>query len=163
MEQNFPNRSNFFCVFCQMCNFIASNKCETKTKVKHPKHPKHLKHPKHPKHPKHYESPSKGIGDAESCETPCKRESSAGTNERSLVTMPPIAEPRRGPLMITSYGLDNDWHVKTPPPKKTSITPIQNLLHKNTNKAPHTQGQKGDLHNHRKSKNAESSCYTVSK
>ena len=41
MEQNFPNRSNFFCVFCQMCNFIASNKCETKTKVKHPKHPKH--------------------------------------------------------------------------------------------------------------------------
>ena len=44
MEQNFPNRSNFFCVFCQMCNFIASNKCETKTKVKHPKH---LKHPKH--------------------------------------------------------------------------------------------------------------------
>ena len=47
MEQNFPNRSNFFCVFCQMCNFIASNKCETKTKVKH------LKHPKHPKHPKH--------------------------------------------------------------------------------------------------------------
>ena len=47
MEQNFPNRSNFFCVFCQMCNFIASNKCETKTKVKH------LKHPKHPKRPKH--------------------------------------------------------------------------------------------------------------
>ena len=44
MEQNFPNRSNFFCVFCQMCNFIASNKCETKTKVKHPKHPKHPKH-----------------------------------------------------------------------------------------------------------------------
>ena len=53
MEQNFPNRSHVFCVFCQMCNFIASNKCETKTKVKHPKHPKHLKHPKHPKHPKH--------------------------------------------------------------------------------------------------------------
>lgn len=77
MEQNFPNRSHVFCVFCQMCNFIASNKCETKTKVKHPKHPKH------------YESPSKGIEDAESCETPCKRESSAGTNERSLVTMPP--------------------------------------------------------------------------
>ena len=49
MEQNFPNRSHVFCVFCQMCNFIASNKCETKTKVKHPKH---LKHPKHPKHPK---------------------------------------------------------------------------------------------------------------
>ena len=46
MEQNFPNRSHVFCVFCQMCNFIASNKCETKTKVKHPKH---LKHPKHPK------------------------------------------------------------------------------------------------------------------
>ena len=46
MEQNFPNRSHVFCVFCQMCNFIASNKCETKTKVKH------LKHPKHPKHPK---------------------------------------------------------------------------------------------------------------
>lgn len=136
MEQNFPNRSHVFCVFCQMCNFIASNKCETKTKVKHPKH---------------YESSSKGIGDAESCETLCKRESSAGTNERSLVTMPPIAEPRRGPLMITSYGLDNDWHLKTPP-KKTSITPIQNLLHKNTNKAPHTQEQKGDLHNHRKSK-----------
>lgn len=44
MEQNFPNRSNFFCVFCQMCNFIASNKCETKTKVKHPKHLKHSKH-----------------------------------------------------------------------------------------------------------------------
>lgn len=44
MEQNFPNRSHVFCVFCQMCNFIASNKCETKTKVKHPKH---LKHPKH--------------------------------------------------------------------------------------------------------------------
>ena len=38
MEQNFPNRSHVFCVFCQMCNFIASNKCETKTKVKHPKH-----------------------------------------------------------------------------------------------------------------------------
>ena len=146
MEQNFPNRSNVFCVFCQMCNFIASNKCETKTKVKRPKHPKHLKHLKHPKHPKHlkhYESPSKGIGDAESCETPCKRESSAGTNERSLVTMPPIAEPRRGPLMITSYGLDNDWHVKTPP-KKTSITPIQNLLHKNTNKAPpHPRAKRG--------------------
>ena len=50
MEQNFPNRSHVFCVFCQMCNFIASNKCETKTKVKHPKHLKHLKHPKHPKH-----------------------------------------------------------------------------------------------------------------
>ena len=47
MEQNFPNRSHVFCVFCQMCNFIASNKCETKTKVKHPKHMKHLKHPKH--------------------------------------------------------------------------------------------------------------------
>lgn len=46
MEQNFPNRSHVFCVFCQMCNFIASNKCETKTKVKHTKH---LKHPKHPK------------------------------------------------------------------------------------------------------------------
>ena len=30
MEQNFPNRSHVFCVFCQMCNFIASNKCETK-------------------------------------------------------------------------------------------------------------------------------------
>ena len=44
MEQNFPNSSHVFCVFCQMCNFIASNKCETKTKVKHPKH---LKHPKH--------------------------------------------------------------------------------------------------------------------
>ena len=44
MEQNFPNRSHVFCVFCQMCNFIASNKCETKTKVKHLKHPKHLKH-----------------------------------------------------------------------------------------------------------------------
>ena len=44
MEQNFPNRSHVFCVFCQMCNFIASNKCESKTKVKHPKH---LKHPKH--------------------------------------------------------------------------------------------------------------------
>ena len=44
MEQNFPNRSHVFCVFCQMCNFIASNICETKTKVKH------LKHPKHPKH-----------------------------------------------------------------------------------------------------------------
>ena len=44
MEQNFPNRSHVFCVFCQLCNFIASNKCETKTKVKHPKH---LKHPKH--------------------------------------------------------------------------------------------------------------------
>ena len=44
MEQNFPNRSHNFCVFCQMCNFIASNKCETKTKVKHPKHPKHPKH-----------------------------------------------------------------------------------------------------------------------
>ena len=44
MEQNFPNRSHVFCVFCQMCNFIASNKYETKTKVKHPKH---LKHPKH--------------------------------------------------------------------------------------------------------------------
>ena len=102
MEQNFPNRSHDFCVFCQMYNFIASNKCETKTKVKHPKHPKH------------YESPSKGIGDAESCETPCKRESSAGTNERSLVTMPPNAEPRRGSLMITSYGFDNDWHMKTP-------------------------------------------------
>ena len=86
MKQNFPNRSHVFCVFCQMCNFIASNKCETKTKVKHTKHPKHLKHPKHPKH---YESPSKGIGDADSCETRCKRESSAGTNERSLVTMPP--------------------------------------------------------------------------
>ena len=41
MEQNFPNRSHVFCVFCQMCNFIASNKCETKTKVKHPKHLKH--------------------------------------------------------------------------------------------------------------------------
>lgn len=41
MEQNFPNRSHVFCVFCQMCNFIASNKCETKTKVKHLKHPKH--------------------------------------------------------------------------------------------------------------------------
>ena len=50
MEQNFPNRSHVFCVFCQMCNFIASNKCETKTKVKHPKHPKHLKHPKRLKH-----------------------------------------------------------------------------------------------------------------
>ena len=49
MEQNFPNRNHVFCVFCQMCNFSASNKCETKTKVKHPKH---LKHPKHPKHPK---------------------------------------------------------------------------------------------------------------
>ena len=46
MEQNFPNRSHVFCVFCQMCNFIASNKCETKTKVKHLKH---LKYPKHPK------------------------------------------------------------------------------------------------------------------
>lgn len=44
MEQNFPNRNHIFCVFCQMCNFIASNKCETKTKVKHLKHPKHLKH-----------------------------------------------------------------------------------------------------------------------
>lgn len=117
MEQNFPNRSHVFSVFCQMCNFIASNKCETKTKVKHPKHPKHLKRPKHPKH---YESPSKGIGDAESCETPCKRESSAGTNERSLVTMPPSAELRRGSLMITSYGFDNDWHLKTPPKKHPS-------------------------------------------
>lgn len=86
MEQNFPNRSHVFCVFCQMCNFIASNKCETKTKVKHPKHPKH------------YESPSKGIGDAESCETPCKRESSAGTNERSLVTMPPMPSLGEGRL-----------------------------------------------------------------
>ena len=47
MEQNFPNRIHVFCVFCQMCNFIASNKCETKTKVKHPKHLKHLKHLKH--------------------------------------------------------------------------------------------------------------------
>ncbi len=108
MEQNFPNRSHVFCVFCQMCNFIASNKYETKTKVKHPKHPKH------------YESPSKGIGDAESCETPCKRESSAGTNERSLVTMPPNAEPRRGSLMITSYGFDNDCHLKTPQKKHPS-------------------------------------------
>lgn len=52
MEQNFPNRSNVFCVFCQMCNFIASNKCETKTKVKHPQHLKHPKHLKHLKHPK---------------------------------------------------------------------------------------------------------------
>ena len=50
MEQNFPNRNHIFCVFCQMCNFIASNKCETKTKVKHLKHPKHLKHLKHLKH-----------------------------------------------------------------------------------------------------------------
>ena len=41
MEQNFPNRSHVFSVFCQMCNFIASNKCETKTKVKHLKHLKH--------------------------------------------------------------------------------------------------------------------------
>lgn len=80
MKQNFPNRShNFYQIHC----LIASNKCETKTKVKH------TKHLKHPKHPKHYESPSKGIGDAESCETPCMRESSAGTNEHSLVTMPP--------------------------------------------------------------------------
>lgn len=92
MEQNFPNRSHVFCVFCQMCNFIASIKCETKTKVKHTKHPKHLKHPKH------YESPSKGIGDAESCETLCKRESSAGTNERSLVTMPPLPSLGEGRL-----------------------------------------------------------------
>ena len=38
MEQNFPNRIHVFFVFCEMCNFIASNKCETKTKVKHPKH-----------------------------------------------------------------------------------------------------------------------------
>ena len=53
MEQNFPNRSNVFSVFCQMRNFIAPNKCETKTKVKHQKHQKHQKHPKHPKHPKH--------------------------------------------------------------------------------------------------------------
>ena len=53
MEQNFPNSSHVFCVFCQMCNFIASNKCETKTKVKHPKHLKHPKHPKLLKHPKH--------------------------------------------------------------------------------------------------------------
>ena len=50
MEQNFPNRSHVFCVFCQMCNFIASNKGEPKPKVNPPKH---LKHPKHPKHPKH--------------------------------------------------------------------------------------------------------------
>lgn len=112
MEQNFPNRSHVFCVFCQMCNFIASNKCETKTKVKHPKH---------------YESPSKGIGDAESCETPCKRESSAGTNERSLVTMPPPnAEPRRGSLMITSYVFDNDWHMKT----------LQKSIHHTNPKSP---------------------------
>ena len=92
MEQNFPNRSHVFCVFCQMCNFIASNKCETKTKVKHPKHLKH------PKHPKHYESPSKGIGDAESSETLYKRESSAGTNERSLVTMPSVPSLGEGRL-----------------------------------------------------------------
>lgn len=63
MEQNFPNRSHNFCVFCQICSFIASNKCETKTKVKHPKHPKHLKHSKHhakasemPNHAKHHAS-----------------------------------------------------------------------------------------------------------
>lgn len=53
MEQNFPNRSNVFCVFRQMCNFIASNKCETKTKVKHPKHLKHQKHQKHQEHQMH--------------------------------------------------------------------------------------------------------------
>ena len=148
MEQNFPNRSHVFCVFCQMCNFIASNKCETKTKVKHPKHlkhpkhPKHLKHPKHPKHPKHYESPSKGIGDAESCETLCKRESSAGTNERSLVTMPPIAEPRRGPLMITSYGLDNDWHL--PPPKKNiHHTNPKSPTQKYQQSPPHPRAKRG--------------------
>lgn len=41
MEQNFPNRSHDF---YQICSFIASNKFETKTKMKHPKHLKHLKH-----------------------------------------------------------------------------------------------------------------------
>lgn len=86
MEQNFPNRSHDF---YQICSFIASIKCETKTRVKHTKHLKH---------PKHYESPSKGIGDAESCETLCKRESSAGTNERSLVTMPPLPSLGEGCL-----------------------------------------------------------------
>lgn len=139
MEQNFPNRSHVFSVFCQMCNFIASNKCETKTKVKHPKHPKHLKRPKHPKH---YESPSKGIGDAESCETPCKRESSAGTNERSLVTMPPSAELRRGSLMITSYGFDNDWHL-TPPQKNIHHTNPKSPTQKYQQSPPHPRAKRG--------------------
>ena len=84
-------------------------------------------------------------------------------NERAqLGDNAPIAEPRRGPLMITSYGLDNDWHV-TPPQKKRPSHQSKISFTKIPTKPPHTQEQKGDLHNHRKSKNAESSCYTVSK
>lgn len=57
MKQNFPNRSHVFCVFCQMCNFIASNKCETKTKVKHLKHLKHqAKASEMPNHAKRHAS-----------------------------------------------------------------------------------------------------------
>lgn len=60
MEQNFPNRNHVFCVFCvfcQICSFIASNKCETKTKVKHLKHPKHhAKASEMPNHAKQHAS-----------------------------------------------------------------------------------------------------------
>lgn len=130
MEQNFPNRSHVFCVFCQMCNFIASIKC--KTKVKHTKHLKHLKHLKHqakasemPNHAKHLQARE------------FRRNERAQLGDNAL-----SAEPRRGSLMITSYGFDNDWHMKTPQ-KSIHHTNPKSPTQKYQQSPPHPRAKRG--------------------